>query len=148
MRRVICCGCLSAETRYACCRPDFVPLPMGHTKQLVFSIVPDLVPVQIHGLLSDLLLQSWKLRSVAALGQFLSSRQIHENSTRKSAASCFLHSSLLVSVLDAPLQQSLLPKRTRSSNSARSFSQTGLASNSSAPSMAHATSPQFDCGEG
>ena len=42
---------------------------MGHTKQPVFVIVPNLVPVQLHGQPPELLLQSSSLTSVAL--QFL-----------------------------------------------------------------------------
>ena len=47
---------LSEETRFACCRPDSSQLLMGHTEQPVFAIVPNLVLVQLHGQLPELLL--------------------------------------------------------------------------------------------
>ena len=84
----------------------------GHTAQLVFVIVPDLIPVQLHELLPELLLQSWKLRDVATLGQSLSSHRALEDSTRRSAAFCFLHSSLPALVMFALNKRSPLPSTT------------------------------------
>ena len=69
----------------------------GHTAQQVFAIVPGLIPVQLHELLPVLLLHTWKLRNVATLGPFLLSHRSLGGSTRRSAASCSLHSSLPVS---------------------------------------------------
>ena len=42
-----------AEISFAWCRPDFVRVSIGH--MLVFAILPDLVPVQLHEILPELL---------------------------------------------------------------------------------------------
>ena len=79
-----------AEVRFACCRPDFVQLPMGYTGQLVFAKVPDLVPVHVPEVLPELPPPSLKPRTVATLGPLLSSGRSLRFSTRKFAASCCL----------------------------------------------------------
>ena len=117
---------------------NFISLPTGHTKQLVFAIVPGLVPIQLHGLLPELFRQFQRFTTCCnSWSVFHFSRHaevLPEGSTRKSAAFCALHSSLLNSTLNLPLHQSFLPDTTKSSNSSHAFSRTGLASNSSAPS--------------
>ena len=97
----------------------------------------------------ELLLQSWKLRYVVPLGLFLSSHRILESSTRKSADSCILPSSLPVSVLNALTldQRSPLPSSTKFSNSGPSSFRTDLASDASAPPTVYVTSHRFDCAE-
>ena len=135
------------ETRFACCRLNFIQLPTGHTEQQVFAIVPGPIPVQLHELLPVLLLQSWKLRNVATIGPFLSTRQNLEGSTRRSAVSCFLSSSLIASAMNASDRRSHLPSTTRFSNSGRSSLRTDLASDSSAPPTRHVRSCRFDCGK-
>ena len=52
---------LLEETGFACSHPN-VQVPMDHTAQQVFAVIPDLIPVQLHELLPGLLLQFWKLR--------------------------------------------------------------------------------------
>ena len=132
----------------AYCRLNFVQLPTSQTDQQVFAIVPGLIPVQLHELLPMLLLQSWKSRNVATLGPFHSTRHRLQGSTRRLAASSFLHSSLPVSVQNAPDQKkSPLASTTRFSNSGRSSFRTDLASDSSAPPTRYVTSYRFDCGE-
>ena len=88
MRHVIYFGDSGRRQKYAFCRPNIVPLLMGHTKHPVFAIVPNLVSVQLHGLLNspsvleiDNCCNSWSISLVT--------RQVLEDSTRKSAASCF-----------------------------------------------------------
>ena len=89
---------------------NFFQLLMGHAKQLVFAIGPDLVPVQLHEQLPEPLLQSLRSRNVATLGPSLSSRQsLFADLKRRSAASSFLHSSSLVSAMYAPHHRSPLP---------------------------------------
>ena len=67
----------SAETRFACCRPDFSQLLMGHREQPIFAIVPNLVLVQLLGQFLELPLPSSRSRNVAALGPSRSSHRIH-----------------------------------------------------------------------
>ena len=78
-------------TRFACCRPNSFHLLMGHTKQPIFAIVPNLVPVQLHGQPPELLLQFLRSRNVAILDPSRSSLQSHVGDlSRRSADSCFL----------------------------------------------------------
>ena len=128
-REVVYFGNFLVETRFACCL-NFVQLPTGHTGQHVFAIVRGLIPVQLHELLPVLLLQSWKSRIVATLGPFPSTRQSLEGWTRRSAASCILDSSLLLSALNAPDRRSPLPSTSTFSNSGRSSFRTDLDCNS------------------
>ena len=58
---------LSVETRFACCRPDSSRLPMDHTEQPIFAIVPNLVLVQLLGQFPELLIPSSRSRNVAIL---------------------------------------------------------------------------------
>ena len=71
---------------------------VGHTKQPVLAIVPNLVLFQLHGQPPELLIQSLRSRNVAILGPSRSSLQSHVGDlSRRSAVSCFLHSSSPVS---------------------------------------------------
>ena len=127
-----------------CCAVNSFQLLMGHTKQPVFAIVPDLVPVQLHGQPPELLLQSLRSRNVAILDPSRSLLQSHVGDlSRRSAVSCFPRSSSPVSALYVLRRRSLFPSTTKFSNSGRSSSRTDLASNSSG----HATSYQSDRGE-
>ena len=79
--------------KFCWCRPDFVRLSMGH--MLFFAILRDLVPVQLHQILPELLPPSMKPRNVAnSWSTHLSSRRRLGGSARKFAASfffCMLH---------------------------------------------------------
>ena len=121
---------------------------MDHTRQSVFAIVPDLVPVQLHGQPPELLLQSFRLKNVAIIDPSRSSLQSHvEDLSRRSAVSCFLRSSSPVSALYVLRRRSLLPSTTRFSNLGLSSFRTDLASNSLVPPIERATSYQSDRGE-
>ena len=95
---------LLVETRFTCCRPNFVHLPMGRRKSLSSPcsrpgsrLATDLLP--------ELTLESLKSRNVVTLHPCLSSRRSLRCSTLKSAASCFLQSPVPVPALNAPHQK-------------------------------------------
>ena len=99
----------SAETRFACCRPDFSQLLMGHREQPIFAIVPNLVLVQLLGQFLELPLPSSRSRNVAALGPSRSSHRIHaEGVSQRSVASRSLRSTSPASAPRAPRRRSLL----------------------------------------
>ena len=85
---------LSVETRFACCRPDSSQLPMGHTEQPVFAIVPNLVLVQLLGQPPELLLRSLRSRNVEILDTSRSSHRIHVEDA--SQIGCFWLSALFI----------------------------------------------------
>ena len=141
-------GRLSVGTRSACCRPDSSQLLMGHTEQPVSAIVPNLVLVQVHGQLQELLLGSLRSRNVAILDPSRSSHQIHVgDGSQRSAASGSLRSSSLVLALRALRRRSPSPSMTKFSNSYRSSFRTVRASKSSAPPTGRATSYPPYCEE-
>ena len=120
----------------------------SHTKQPVFAIVPDLVPVQLHGQPPELLLQSLRLRNVAILDPSRSSRQSPVGDvSRRSAVSGFPSSLSPATALCALRRRSLLPSTTRFSNLGHSSSRTDLASNSSVPPTGRETTYPSDRGE-
>ena len=66
MIEVVYFGSFRWGTRFACCRPNSFQLPVAHTMQPVFAIVPDLVSVHFHGQPPELLLHQ-SLRSTQSL---------------------------------------------------------------------------------
>ena len=147
MREVVCFSSFRWRKRFVCCRPNSFQLPMDHTKQPVFAIVPALVPVQLHGQPPELLIQSLRSRNVAILDPSRSSLQSHVGDmSQRSDLSCFLRSSP-VSAFHVQRRRSLLPSTTRFSILGRSSFRTDLASNSLVPPIGRATSYQSDCGE-
>ena len=113
--------------KFACCRPNFTQLPMGHTAQLVFASVPDLIPVppRITSRASPSVLEIKRCSDPWSVS-FVTTN--HESSTRRSTASffCILH--------QVPCQA-----RPGSPTRAASFP-TDLASDSSAPPAVHLVS--------
>ena len=102
---------LSVETRFACCRPNYSQLLMGHTKQPVFAFA---LLVQLHGQPPELLLQSLRSRNVATLDPSRSSHQSLQirYGDRQLPALCILHRSPLPSIQVLQLGPFFFPNRS------------------------------------
>ena len=126
---------------------DVFSRDLEQQQQLVFAIVPNLVP-RTASRASPSVLEIKKC-CIAILDPSRSSLQSHVgDSSRRSAVACFPRSSSPLSALYVPRRRSPLPSTTRFSNLGCSSSRTDLASNSSAPPTEHVTLPPSDCDEG